>query len=146
MSRLEPLLERLAERPIGGYARAWAGALPRDGKSIIASVASAVGLNALGREGDFQSVRPEDAAVWLTLFATQPLLHGGRSIPPTLIDDVSESLEELGPDARYFSKGSWQYTRRFKHYELVKYDVIEDGGIIGVGLESAFIYWVEEDD
>ena len=168
MSRLESLLHQLAERPIGGFAQAWVGPTPSPGSSMIAAIVSNLGLNAQGREGDFRAISAEDAAIWLVLFATQSLLHGDRPIPTGLKEDVADCIATLGSDAQFFSKGLWQYTRRFKHYELVRSDggwqrdrhrlvfqsesdplppieVIEDGGIVGFGPEIAFAYWVEED-
>ncbi|MCC4251727.1 MAG: hypothetical protein VX205_07455 [Pseudomonadota bacterium] len=136
---------------------------------MIAAIASKVGLDARGRETDFQAVAICDAPVWLTLFATQSLLHGERPIPVGLLDEVTESLAALGNEAKFFSKGIWQQTRRMKHYEMVRFDsgwsqsrhrlifqgsegplspidVLEDGGIIGFGENAAFVFWTEEDD
>lgn len=137
--------------------------------SLIAAIVSNIGLDARGREADFRAVPATDAPIWLSLFATQSLLHGGCPIPEGLLQEVTESLAALGPDAQFFSKGTWQQTRRMKHYELVRFDsdwcrsrhsliyqgteeplppidVLEDGGIIGFGKTVAFAFWVEEDD
>jgi len=85
------------------------------------------------------------------------------------LDEVTESLAALGNEAKFFSKGIWQQTRRMKHYEMVRFDsgwsqsrhrlifqgsegplspidVLEDGGIIGFGENAAFVFWTEEDD
>ena len=169
ISRLKSVLERLANRPIGGFGRSWVGAKPSGEATLIAAIASKVGLDARGRETDFQAVAICDAPVWLTLFATQSLLHGERPIPVGLLDEVTESLAALGNEAKFFSKGLWQQTRRMKHYEMVRFDsgwsqsrhrlifqgsegplspidVLEDGGIIGFGENAAFVFWTEEDD
>lgn len=166
---LGSLLEKLADRPIGGFGRAWVGATPSDEPSMIAAIASKIGLDARGRESDFQTISAEDAAVWLTLFATQSLLHGERAIPRGVHEDVAAGLATLGSDAKFFSKGLWQQTRRFKYYEPVRLDsgwtrarhrlfyqsgseplppidVLDDGGILGFGAHIAFAFWVEEDD
>ncbi|MPS69702.1 MULTISPECIES: hypothetical protein [Novosphingobium] len=167
--RLKAALERLAERSMGGLCRVWVGTKPLENDSLIAAIISNVGLDASGREADFHAVSIEDAPIWLTLFATQSLLHGECPIPNGLLEEVTEALASLGPDAQFFSKGTWQQTRRFKHYELVRLgsgwdrsrhrlifqgneeplppiDVLEDGGIIGFGKTVAFAFWVEEDD
>ncbi|WP_077148749.1 hypothetical protein [Sphingopyxis sp. KK2] len=167
-SRLKFTLERLATRSIGGLGRSWAGPKPR-GDSTIAMIASNVGLDAQGREADFHPLSAKDAPIWLTLFATQSLHHGERTIPVGIQDEITECLRTLGPDAKFFSKGIWQQTRRMKHYELVcsesgwdrrrhqllfqgnseplpPIDVIQDGGLIGFDDATAFIFWVEEDD
>jgi hypothetical protein len=169
ISRLQSVLERLAKRPIGGFGRSWVGAKPLGDASLIAAIASNVGLDAKGREVDFQAVAICDAPVWLTLFATQSLLHGECPIPVGLLDEVTESLAALGDEAKFFSKGIWQQTRHMKQYEMVRFDsgwsqsphrlvfqgneqplppidVLEDGGIIGFGKNAAFIFWIEEDD
>lgn len=154
---------------MGGLCRVWVGTKPLENDSLIAAIISNVGLDASGREADFHAVSIEDAPIWLTLFATQSLLHGECPIPNGLLEEVTEALASLGPDAQFFSKGTWQQTRRFKHYELVRLgsgwdrsrhrlifqgneeplppiDVLEDGGIIGFGKTVAFAFWVEEDD
>lgn len=167
-SHLKSMLERFAVRPIGGLGRSWVGPKPT-GDSVIAKIASKVGLDARGREADFHPLSANDAPIWLTLFATQSLLHGERPIPPSIQEEISERLRTLGPDAKFFSKGVWQQTRRLKHYELVgsesgwdrrrhrllfqgnsdplpPIDVLEDGGLIGFDDATAFVFWVEEDD
>lgn len=136
---------------------------------MIAMIASNIRLNAHGREADFHSLSADDASIWLTLFATQSLLHGEVPIPVGTQEEISESLRALGSDAQFFSKGVWQQTRRFKNYEPVRSDsgwdrsrhrllfqgnseplppieVLEDGGLIGFDSATAFVFWVEEDD
>lgn len=84
-------------------------------------------------------------------------------------EEITDALAALGPGAQLFSKGQWRQTRRFKHYELVRYDsgwersrhrlffqgngdplppieVLDDGGLIGFDSETAFAFWIEEDD
>ena len=162
--RLRSTLERLA----GSVGRSWVGTKPT-GDSVIAMIASNVGLNAHGREADFHSLPATDASIWLTLFATQSLLHGEVRIPEGTQEEISECLRALGSDAQFFSKGVWEQTRRLKHYEPVSsesgwdrrrhrlffrgnsdplppIDVLEDGGLIGFDCATAFIFWVEEDD
>jgi len=132
-------------------------------------IASHVGLNAYGREADFHSLSTKDASIWLTLFATQSLLHGERPIPAGTQEEISECFQALGLEAQFFSKGVWQQTRPLRHYEPVSaesgwerrghrllfqgnteplppIDVLEDGGLIGFDDSTAFIFWVEEDD
>lgn len=167
-SRLTSMLQRLAMRPIGGLGRSWVGAKPT-GDSVISMIASNVGLDARGREQDFHPLSTSDAPIWLMLFATHSLLHVDRQIPAGIQDEIAGSLRALGSDAKFFSKGSWQQTRRFKHYEPVSFesgweqrrhhllfqgnsaplppiDVLEDGGLIGFDDATAFVFWVEEDD
>ncbi|SCY92505.1 hypothetical protein SAMN05660666_03659 [Novosphingobium aromaticivorans] len=155
-------------RSLGGRSRSWVGAKPT-GDSVIAMIASNVGLDARGREDDFHPLSTEDASIWLMLFATQSLLHGEQPIPAGIHDEITESLRKLGSDAKFFSKGYWRQTRRFKHYEPVGFesgwdqrrhhllfqgnsdplppiDVLEDGGLIGFDDTTAFVFWVEEDD
>ena len=167
-SQFRSMLERLARRSIGGFARSWVGPKPT-GISVISMIAAKVGLDAHGREADFHQLSVEDAAIWLTLFATQSLLHGEQPIPAHVQEEVSECLRTFGSEARFFSKGVWQQTRRLKHYELVSsesgwdrrrhrllfqgnsaplppIEVLEDGGLIGFDDDTAFIFWTEEDD
>lgn len=166
---LKSVLERLAERPMGGFGRVWVGTKPPENDTLITAIMSNVGLDATGREADFHAVSIEDVPIWLTLFATQSILHGECPIPDGILEEVTEALASLGPDAQFFSKGTWQQTRRFNHYELVRLgsgwdrsrhhlifqgneeplppiDVLQDGGIIGFGKTVAFAFWVEEDD
>ena len=166
---LRSVLERLAERSLGGFGRSWVGTKPLGNGSLIAAIMSNVGLDASGREADFHAVSIADAPIWLTLFATQSLLHGECPIPKELLEEVTESLAALGPNAQFFSKGTWQQTRRMKHYEFVRsdsgwdrsrhhlifqsneeplppIDVLVDGGIVGFGKTVAFAFWAEEDD
>lgn len=166
-SRLKSTLQRLATS--SGYPRRlWVGPKPTGG-SLIADIASNAGLNAHGREVDFHQLSLNDASIWLTLFATQSLLHGEQPVPSGIQEEVSECLRGLGSDAQFFSKGIWEQTRRFKQYERVTadsgwdrkrhrlifrgeggplppIDVLEDGGLIGFDSVTAFIFWVEEDD
>jgi len=132
-------------------------------------IAANVGLDAHGREADFHPVSANDAPIWLTLFATQSLLHGERPIPAGIQEEISERLRTLGSEAQFFSKGVWQQTRRLKQYEPVSsesgwdrrrlrllfqgnsaplppIDVLEDGGLVGFDDDTAFIFWIEEDD
>lgn len=122
-SRLKSALERLATRSIGGLGRSWAGPKPA-GDSTIATIAFDVGLDAQGREADFHPLQANDAPIWLTLFATQSLLHGEQPIPAGIQNEITECLRALGSDAQFFSKGVWQQTRRLKHYDPVS---IESG-------------------
>jgi hypothetical protein len=168
VSHLRSVLKGLAERPGGGLARSWVGLRPRS-ESIIAAIISNVGLDARGREADFHPVCADDAPVWLTLFATQSLLHRAGPIPAGVHSGITDGLRALGSGVQFFSKGIWQQTRRGKQYDLVRIEsgwnrlrtklifqalgeplppieVLEDGGIIGFGPELAFVFWVEEDD
>jgi len=136
---------------------------------MIAMIAANVGLDAHGREEDFHPLSVNDAPIWLTLFATQSLLHGERPIPAGIQEEIFACLRTLGSDAKFFSKGVWQQTRRLKYYETVSsesgwdrrrhrllfqgnsdplppLDVLEDGGLIGFDDSTAFVFWVEEDD
>lgn len=163
-SQLTLTLERLAE----GAARSWVGPKPVGG-SLIPLLTAQVGLDAHGREADFIPLSQNDAPIWLMLFATQSLLHGNQTIALGIQEELSECLRFLGPEARFFSKGVWQQTRRHKHYEPVSFesgwdrrrhrlvfqrsgdplapiDVLTDGGLVGFDNDTAFIFWVEEDD
>lgn len=165
--RFRSTLERLGELK-GSSSRVWVGPTPTEG-SVIPYIASNVGLDAQNRESDFHPLCKEDAAIWLTLFASQSLLHFGSQIPIGAHEEISTIFGSLGTEAQFFSKGVWQQTRRLRHYELVGFgsawnpsrhrllfqgsseplapiDVLEDGGIIGFDSTTAFIFWVEEDD
>ena len=136
---------------------------------MIALIVAYVGLDAHGREADFHSLPAKDAPIWLTLFATQSLLHGAQPIPTGIQEEISERMRALGSEARFFSKGFWQQTRRLKHYEPVSsesgwdrrrfqwlfqgssdplppIEVLEDGGLVGFNDDTAFVFWIEEDD
>lgn len=167
LSRLTSMLERLAAKS-GGPGRSWVGPKP-SGDSVIAMIAAKVGLDAHGREADFHQLSVNDAPIWLTLFATQSLLHGEQPIPEGIQEEISERLRTFGSGARFFSKGVWQQTRRLNHYELVgsesdwdrrrhrllfqrnsdplaPIEVLADGGLIGFDDDTAFVFWIEEDD
>lgn len=169
MTSLQRLLDRITERPVGGFARAWIGPTPSDHSSIIAAIVSEIGLNAHGAEGDFTPLSSAQAAVSLALFATQPLLHDTCPIPPGLKEEIYASISTLGPDATFLGKGRWEIERGKNRYDSVlddvdwdrqlhrllfqpdtdplpPIDVLVDGGVIGFNSETAFVYWVEEDD
>ena len=166
---LSVLLQSLAEHK-GRGARSWVGPVPAHAPSLLATVAANIELDARGRESEFVGLTTDDAAIWLTLFATQSLLHGGDRIPDGLPEKIASSLARLGPQARIFSKGQWQYSRHGDTYLPVRADnawkrsrhhvhfspvgdplppigpLLTDGCIIGFDSETAFIFWVEDDD
>lgn len=141
-------------------ARVWSGTAPANTDELVAKV----GPGSLTSE--VHSVGGTDAAVWLSLLATQSLMHGSeRETAVQLLAEVEAGLLDLGEDARFFSVGTWQISRRGRHWEGLRADsswprrrysihfsgpYVDElgvvGAIMGVSRDAAFVFAVTEED
>lgn len=154
------MLETLSRfRPEGS---AWCGSAPASGNAgelaekIVSRPTSA----------DIGHVDRKDAVVWLSLLAAHSLNHAiGREAAEPLLAKVEAGFSDLGEDARFFSVGRWEISRRGKHWEPLRADHrwLESryhvnfsgpystgdgvvGAIMGFDQVSAFLFAVAEDD
>jgi hypothetical protein len=120
---------------------------------------------------EIRTVQRAAAERWLSLFARSSLLH--RVVEPEtkpLQKAITDAFNELGPDARFYSNGMWTFTRGRSLPEVVQSttidsgrrqhdfqwqqnsfqsripNAIKDGGIVGIGANYSFVFWVSEDD
>lgn len=158
MDRMSALLVTLSRlRP---DAHVWSGTAPASTDEL----ALKVGPRSLTSE--VHNVGGADAAVWLSLLATQSLMHGSeRDTAVQLLAEVEAGLLDLGEDARFFAVGTWQISRRGRYWEGLRanspwptrrYSVhfsgpyVDElgvvGAIMGVSRDAAFVFAVTEDD
>lgn len=157
MDRLSALLATLSHlRP---DARVWSGSPPVTRDELAAKAWP-------GSTTEVHDVDVADAAVWLSLLATHSLSHGeARDRAVQLLAQVEAGLSDLGQDARFLSVGTWEISRRGRHWEwlragspwpkrqyavhfsgayLVGFGVV--GAIMGFNRDAAFAFAVIEDD
>lgn len=160
MNRLTALLEALIQ--IQPHATSWCGAAPTE----AAHEALFERLPYKSAADEIHELNREDATVWLSLLAAHSLIHGGgRENVVALLKDVEFGFEDLAEDARFFSLGTWQVSRRGRHWDRLragepwmgrKYmghfsgphvDGEGVGGaIVGYDRNLAFVFGVVEDD
>jgi hypothetical protein len=86
----------------------------------------------------------QEAAHVLAVAATTRLAYGISSPRPSAVRDASEALQDLGNEAVFMSNGKWSMSESPSWTPLTS--AIIDCGVIGYDAESAFIFWVEEED
>jgi hypothetical protein len=151
--------------------KTWIGPTPSASANTLSSLFANVGLESAVDRHSLSELVFDDACLYLSLYLTQSLNHGGSTFPNAeLIHDVRQSIGLLGSNATYLSMGIWQFTRRGKRYETLTRDsqfiarrhmlhfaghslpyffndkYATNGGVLGFDEETAFIFWREEDD
>jgi hypothetical protein len=168
VAELEECLADLARLCPAHEVFRWLGPIDDDVRSSPAALGDRIGRADDLREVPLTQVSPEDAPLWLAFFGTSSLIHGGPKPSRHQIERVSRSLADLGSDTKFFSQGCWQIGRRSRSWSLLQASdpwsarnqmihfaggpvptsagLCTGGGMIGLGVETAFIFWTEEDD
>lgn len=160
MQRLTALLQRFAKPRRGPTARYWIGATPQVHRKLIPYVIAAE----LGYETPETSRRAQDelmkprgalklidrkaAALTLAFAAADPIAYSGRTPPRAGIAELaSEAFQDLQPDAEFYSNGDWPNYWRSSAFGFSGIsDATFDAGVIGFDNETAFIFWMEDED
>lgn len=148
----------------------WAGPTPDCVDAPEIEIAARIGVGA-PNAAELVNIERADAEVWLSLFARISLCHGIEALErDDLQTTIMAGFDALGPDARFYSNGSWTLSvgrglpeivrsstvrlrRGRDHHYSWQQDclsrmpqAITDGGIIAVGSTQSFLFWVSEDD
>lgn len=168
MAELKECLADLARLCPAHEVFRWLGPIDDDVRSSPAALGDRIGRADDLREVPLTQVSPEDAALWLAFFGTSSLNHSGPKPSRERVERVSRALADLGPDAQFFSQGFWQISRRGRSWRHLRASdpwnapnqmthfnggpvptstgLCTGGGLIGLGAETGFIFWTEEDD
>lgn len=145
MLALESLLRTFARR---SHARWWVGGRPEGRERQLARViAQQVGLPTSADDpftvGQMVALKRNAAAHVLAVAGTTSLAYGGFAPSAGFVRDAKEALTDFADDATFLSNGRWAGDA-FSWIPMTSAPF--DCGVIGFDSESAFIFWVEEED